>query len=172
MKSRKITVIVALLLFVGLFYINPVSTEELPRMYLVPSEITVEAGTSFTVEVWVENIYDLYACEFAIKYNPYYLTFLGPPIEGPFLKTGGDTYFAWTYNAQAGVITVGATLVGEIPGVEGTGKIAELSFRAEVLGAGKTTLLDLYDELKLDSNLQLIQELPSGDCSVNIVWPP
>lgn len=166
------TMVVAL--FASLFAISPISTAQtLPRMYLDPSATTVDAGTIFTLSVYVENVNDMYAWEFKIKNDIKVTTFLAPPKEGPFLKSGGySTFFAWTYNPQSGVLMVGNTRLGSVPGVSGTGKIAEISYIAETPGAGTTTTIDLYDEKKYDSNLLLIPEAEPGDAQVTIQWPP
>jgi hypothetical protein len=140
------------------------------RMYLDPSTLTVDQGAIFTINVMVEDVTDMYAWEFKINIDNTVLTLLKPPKEGPMLKSGGMTYFAWTYNPQSGVLLVGCTLLGAVPGVNGDGKIAEVRFIADEPGA--TTTIDLFDEKKYDSYLMLIPELPPGDATVTIQWPP
>lgn len=136
----------------GLFNaVEPVS------MYIDPPVSQTGINEFFSIDVKVAQITDLYSWEFKI----YYLnTILSATdiLEGPILKSVG--YTLWMdnsnpdYNATHGLIHVGASLTGEIPGVTGSGVIATITFGALVSGS---SLLDLEDTIALDSSLAHIQ---------------
>jgi len=141
-------------------------------MYIVPSTATLGVGSTITMEVWVGNAVDLYAYEFKLQYNGNYLTFISPPIDSDFLKTPLiNTFFAYTYDPQAGIITVACTRLGEVPGFTGTAKAADLNFRAVIQGAGQTTPLTLIETRMIDSGLNDIPTDAPGNAVIQIIWP-
>jgi len=161
------------IVFASLFAIPTPVKAETAKMLLVPDDLGImDPAQYFTLSVYVADVTDMYAWQFKVKYNPYALTFIAPPREGPFLKTGGfSTFFVYYQEPSEASVTAGATRTGEVWGVSGTGKIAEMTFRTEAGGAGKIWPIDLNMSMMLDSNLQPIPQLPPGDSKVQIGWP-
>jgi uncharacterized protein (TIGR03382 family) len=101
----------------------------------------VIVGTTFMVPVRITDVSDLYAYQFDLSFDAGPLELLSIT-EGPLLGTAGPTFFtAGTIDNSAGVATfTGNTLLGNIPGVSGSGEIASLMFRAASLGISRLTL--------------------------------
>jgi len=119
---------------------------------VIPSSVTASTGQNFSINVTVSNVLDLFGWEFKLGWNATLLDAVNA-VEGPFLKTGGDTFFSYKINATAGYIIADCTLLGSIPGVSGNGTLAKVTFY--VKNAGEC-LLDLYNVTLLNSFEQLI----------------
>jgi len=125
------------------FAISPVSIQ--------PPVSAVDVGSFFDVFVDVSSVTDLYAFQFDIGFNPAIISAISLT-EGPFLPSGGTTlFFPGVIDNAAGTITFTAdTLIGAIPGVSGSGSIADIQFQALALG---TSPIGLSNVLLLDSSL-------------------
>jgi adhesin HecA-like repeat protein len=130
-----------------------------PILSIEPSSSLVQPGKSFTLDVRISDVVDLFAFQFDLAFNPLILS-TGSITEGPFLPSGGATAFvAGTVDNMAGTITATAdTLIGAIPGVNGSGVLASVDFLALSVGASPITL---SDAIVLDSDL--------NDIAVSIV---
>ena len=104
------------------------------RVYVSPETYTVpNIGSTFSVNISIENITNLYAWEFKLYYPNSVLN--GTTVaEGPFLKTGGvSTFFIWpeftdNYNETQGRLLVACTRLGDVMGVDGNGVLATITF--------------------------------------------
>ena len=91
-------------------------------------------------------------------------------MEGPFLKSRGETFF-WiqnftdNYNATHGIIWVACTRLWTGPGVNGSGVLATINFKA--IGGG-TTILHLTDTILGNSTAQPIPHT-TQDGQVNVL---
>jgi predicted nucleic acid-binding Zn-ribbon protein len=107
---------------------------------LSPSSVT--RGSTFSVNVQVKSVNDLYGLQFGLSFNPGVVEALGVS-EGSFLKQGGASTF-WNPpaidNAVGMVSGAAATRLGPIPGVSGSGTLATISFRAKAAGSSSLTL--------------------------------
>jgi hypothetical protein len=117
-----------------------------------PSSVTVPVDQNFTINVTVSGVSDLYGWEFQLGWNSTFLDAVDVS-EGPFLKTGGPTFFTYTVNATGGYMIVDCTLWGNIPGVSGDGTLATITFYAKSVGECP---LDLRDVALLNSLEQSI----------------
>ena len=127
--------------------------ETLPIVQIIPSYCQVEnISNPFLLNLTITNVTDLYGWEVKI----YYLNTIiecTNITEGSFLKSENDT--VWfpivnnTYNATYGRIHVACSLMGMIPGVNGSGTLATLTFQAK---CGGNTTLQLVDTKLADSN--------------------
>jgi len=104
-----------------------------------PSSVTVPVNQSFIINVTVSGVTDLYGWEFQLNWNSTLLNVLNVS-EGPFLETGGSTFFEYSLNATDGSVLVYDTLNGFIPGVNGDGTLATLAFSASNVGQCPLTL--------------------------------
>jgi hypothetical protein len=121
-------------------------------------------GENVTVNINVSNVTDLYGWQAGMTFNPDVLNCTGY-YEGEFLKRGADPIYG-TYwinrseyttpwnNTEGTVLCHGCTLLGQIPGVSGSGQLGYLTF--EVVGTGVSDL-HLTDVILVNSSLESIQ---------------
>ncbi|MDI6793220.1 MAG: fibronectin type III domain-containing protein [bacterium] len=107
---------------------------------LDPNIIEVKAGDEFKIEVWAENVNNLFGCVFKIDYNKRILDveesgaveagwFLGEkPLVSDYLEENGIA-------SKIGVVTKKGS---ELGGASGTGLVAIVKFKARA--SGKTTI--------------------------------
>ena len=107
-----------------------------PVIYMTPSVTSGNPGGAYiNVDINVADVEDLYLWNLRIK-KP-----LGPlspldAVQGPFLKQGGQTEFSDVlYGDHLAVV---CNLVGQTPGVSGTGVLATITF--EVIDTGDCTI--------------------------------
>jgi len=105
-----------------------------------PPISTVSVGSTFSVNVNVTNIVNFTSWQLDLYYLNSVLN-CSNAVEGPFLKTGGGTYFSQTitnnYNSTHGRLLAYSTLLG-ITSVSGGGVILIVTFKA--VGGGITNL--------------------------------
>ena len=127
-----------------------------PIVEVLPSAQSVMPGDLFTVTINVLNVADLGSFNFDLRFDPAVVAAQGAEL-GAFLgSTGRDvTPLGPTIDNQTGVLTYGAFSVGDAPGPNGSGRLAQVTLQA--VGEGES-LLTL-------SNVQLLdtdgQPLPS-----------
>jgi hypothetical protein len=111
--------------------------EDSATIQVIPSTATVVTRTTFTLDVTIADVVDLAVWEFRLFYLSTILNCINIS-EGPFLKAGGSTFFDSTidnaYNDTHGWLSVGSTLLGQVPGVNGTGTLATITFQAVAAG--------------------------------------
>lgn len=131
---------------------------------IVPPTLDLGIGRDFVINVGVENIEDLYSWELKL----YYLSNVvncTDAVEGDFLgSNGGNTLWVISnepdYNATHGLVRIGSSLIGAVPGVGGGGTLASISFHALELG---NTSMELLDSVMLNSELQdIVHDTVSG----------
>ncbi len=132
-------------------------------VYVAPSTITVEVDQIFIISIKISDVIDLYGWEFKLKWNPTILDALSVT-EGDFLKSVGDTFFSPIIDNTEGIILIDCTLLGKIPGANGSGTLATVEFKSENAGQ---TILDLYDT-KLVSSLEQSISHTTNDGSVTV----
>ena len=106
-------------------------------------------GSTIGLDVAVADIADLYGYQFTLSFDAALFQATGGA-ESAFLQGGGATVFdAGMLDNTAGTISFAyASLLGAVPGVSGSGKLAHFSF--DVIGSG-AGLFSLSDVLFLDS---------------------
>jgi len=161
MKKNKIFVF---LLVTFIFSIG-ISSASPTRLYIYPSSINKAVGNTFTVDVKVEDVANLFAWDFSMKFNQSILECLSV-VEGPFLKQYGTRCVGAivdkTYiDNRLGTILSGCSLSKPDVKVDGSGTLATITFR--VKGVGKSTL-DLYDTMLIDSDVKdIVHEVIDGN---------
>lgn len=117
-----------------------------------PSNLGIgKIGTIYTIDIVVQDAVKLGSWEFKLYYNAEVLKV--PPeevIEGPFLRSKGDTYFTWTYSTYYKYVMVSCTLT-EAASASGSGTLATI----KLLILGKPpgfTDLKLEDTILVDIN--------------------
>jgi len=143
--------LISLFFFSAIFLYKPIVAISLDSpaatICVDPPTTTAGVGQTFAININVSSVSDLYGWEFNLTWNPILLDFVSVT-EGPFLKSGGSTFF--TYKNETSYILVDCTLLGDIPGVNGDGILATVKFYVE---CGGECSLDLYDT-KLVSSLE------------------
>ena len=142
----------------GVAIASPTSIE------VVPSSLEQLPGDSFLVNITVNDMTDLYLWMFRLKWNNTVLQ-LNSIDEGPFLQDEGDTSGIWLSSPTISEINIAGrideatcSLLGPVPGVNGSGTIATLNFTCLSLG---DSTLEFWEEAPyyepatdlLDSNL-------------------
>ena len=115
---------------------------------LNPQNSGAEVGNTFSVDIWVEDVVDLYCWTVKLKYDPTILSY-ETIVEGDFLKTNGLTFFL-TGNGE-GWLAGGCTLLGSVPGASGNGYLARVTFRCIASGECSLSMADV-DTWLTDSN--------------------
>ncbi|NOT86403.1 MAG: hypothetical protein HOP02_16840 [Methylococcaceae bacterium] len=117
---------------------------------ITPSTSTVNVGQSFSLNVNVSEISDLYAFQFDLGYDPSVISATSIS-EGGFLSTGGSTLFigGTIDNANGTISNTSDLLNGAIPGVTGSGILATIDFTALTAGSSGVSF---FNPILLDSN--------------------
>jgi hypothetical protein len=148
MAKRISLIIIALTVLSLMTPLYTTHAEGSTTIQATPSTTTVESGTTFTLDVTVADVTDLAVWEFRLFYLNTILNCTNIT-EGPFSKVGGSTFFKSTirnaYNATHGWLSAGSTLLGQVPGVNGTGTLATITF--QTMAAGDTPLQFSNDPL-------------------------
>lgn len=130
-----------------------------PLLTLSASPSPAEQGSGVDIQVLISDVSDLFGYQFSLSFDASLLQAVSVS-EGAFLGQGGSTF------ADGGVIDNGAgsiswvfnTLIGNVPGVSGSGVLATIHLDA--VGVG-TSALAFSDVMFLNSAL--------GDISVQAV---
>jgi hypothetical protein len=126
-------------------------------------------GKTFVVNVTVTGVMNLYAVEIKLYYDASILNCTGVS-EGPFLKSAGGTYFDYaandSFDATHGRVRAFDTLMGQVPGVNGSGTVFTVTFETKNVGI---SALDLEDIILADINSNRIPNV-SVSGGVEVVW--
>jgi len=141
------------------------SFAQYPKLYVDPATLTVEVGTTFTVDIKVADIIDLYSFEFWLGYDTNRMDAIDV-ILGPFLNP--PTYIAIKdINDTAGFVHFGAGSTAPIPS-SGAGTLATITFTCT--GSGKTPL-HLYSTMLLNFLGQpLLHQVIDGQVTQTPPW--
>jgi hypothetical protein len=140
-----------------------------PKMKVDPETYTVQGiGKTFTINITAVEVTDLWGWDFKLFYDSLQLN--GTAVEeGPFLQTAGETLF-WevnftdNYNATHGYAYAFCALTHVIPGANGNGTLATITFKAKTCGG---SILDLTDTKMKDSEGDYIShETKDGSITV------
>ena len=138
-----------------------------PMISFSPSPGSVNVGDTFTIDVNVSDVTDLYGFQFDFNFDPLRVS-PSAVTEGLFLSQGvsGSTDFQAGTNNGAGTIefTLGF-LLGAVPGVSGSGTLATLAFTATGQGSAAFSLSDV---ILLDSVGELLDAGMNNEALVNI----
>ena len=175
MRAR---VLVALLTLVLACSALPAAAAPILSIAPIPS---VSVGDTFTVNVDITDVTDLYGYQFDLSFDTNYLQVVpqivnGSPqdvVEGPFLATGGATFFIPGVHNGAGTIEFTIDLLlGSVSGVTGSGTLASITFLALAATGINPTALTLSNYLLLDSTLAEIPLSPTQVINGSVVIKP
>jgi len=125
----------------------PAANTPLVRLWLTPGKLTVSPGDTFEVRVQADAGLAVSHLPLSMSFDPAVLSvesvdpgeFLGPVGESQVLSDAG----------RPGALVIGASRLGQRPGVKGSGVVARITFRA--LAAGKANLS--FEAKALDAGL-------------------
>lgn len=148
--------LLSLMLLIESVFVDSSQQAAIATVSVSPSSVTASVGQNFKIDINISNVFDLYGWEFRLNWTATLIDAVNVA-EGPFLKTGGSTFFTYNANATAGRMVVDCTLLGNVPGVNGGGTLATITFYVKNVGQSP---LNLYNVVLLNS---LEQEIPNQD---------
>ena len=154
---------VALVFFV--WAMSAVSTSASPILSIDPASTTVNAGDTFTLNIDIADVVDLFTYNFDLAFDQNILAFQSI-VEGPFPQNAESTFFIAGQELTPGTVSfTGNTVLGPT-GVSGSGTLAIATFLAIMAG---TTSITFPDQLFIDSNFDQISfdAINSGSVQVN-----
>jgi hypothetical protein len=170
LPKKSVLAITLLVIFLTLTFSACKVSAASTKIAVNPPTTVTTLGSSFSVDVNVTDIVNFTCWQF----NLYYLKSIlncTAVTEGPFLKTGGSTYFnpnpiVNNYNSTHGCIQAYSTLLGSTS-VSGSGVIVTVVFKAVGLGNSPLHL----DEIKLGDEKIPPQPIPytAADGTVQVV---
>lgn len=108
------------------------------NVYIYPNFVAAEPGSTFKVDLRLSGGRDVFAWQVTLGWNSSVLDFVNAT-ESSFLKGIEDQPTQWfnkTYQDQVGndTIVIGATRLGYVLGVDGSGVLASIAFRVQIDG--------------------------------------
>ncbi len=157
MKNKKTYLMRFILLTAISFFIMTTAFAEGASIYLDMASPRVSENEEFTVEVNINSVNDLFAYQFDLNYNPKNYEIVNVE-EGSFLNNNGadSTFFLGPLDgSRKNTLTFANTRMGLIGGVDGTGTLVEITFRAKASGKVRINVVKKNVNL-LDPNGQKI----------------
>lgn len=113
-----------------------------PTLSVDPPSTVKSVDETFTIDIKVTDVNDLYGWEFQLSYDGTLLN--GTSVtEGTFLSSAGTTWFRKiNFSDTLGLVWYTCTLLGDTEGATGSGVLATITFK--VVAEGSCTL-DLHD---------------------------
>jgi hypothetical protein len=109
-------------------------------LYVEPTVFRKSQGASFTINVSVEDVVDLYAFDISLYYNTTLLDALSLA-EGPFLKSFGSTItIVSEINETLGRVRFALSLMGTPTGRNGSGTLFAIPFKSSTVATGPSNL--------------------------------
>jgi hypothetical protein len=137
---------------------------------LEPSTGVAQPGDTVTFDLFISDVLDLYSFQFDLAYDPSVFS-LSAVDQGSFLGDSTTTDFLPGFSDPIlGTVSfIGGLIIGNSPGVSGSGILATLTFTA--VGLADPSLLTISNILLYDSALQPLNFTASG-ASVSTVPEP
>jgi hypothetical protein len=125
------------------------------RIYVDPVTSQGMAGQTFTVNIMVDQVADLYVWCIKMYFDPTILECTNAVLPQDHIFADKQFSFARVIDNDAGILMVGATLLGTEPTFTGSGKLVQVEFKVKSAGSGSSNLEfdTISDEtFLLDSN--------------------
>jgi hypothetical protein len=121
-----------------------------PVLSVQPSSKSVEGASAFSLDIAISDAADLFAFQFDLGFNQSVLSATGTA-EGPFLQSGGSTFFIGGVVDNAGGTIAGiADALAGPAGVSGSGILATVDF---IPTGNGTSPISLFNVMLFDSTL-------------------
>ncbi|PYQ62969.1 MAG: hypothetical protein DMF53_11740 [Acidobacteria bacterium] len=124
------------------------STAAAVRLWLAPAKLTVSPGDTFEVRIQAEAGQPVSHLPISLLFNPKILA-IEKVEAGDFLGGAGEAQ-VMSDTSRPGDLVIGASRLGKVPGVKGTGTVARITFRAVGTGPSEIGL----DGKALDASLR------------------
>lgn len=176
MKTKTLIITITLLGLISMFggcsryggVDNPTGPSTVsPKVFMDPPTVSVSKGNDFTLNVYIENVSDLYYAAFYVVYDPQKVSYKSSTV-GDFLKEGGaDVSFQvspYEQSAGSGLVKRGfgiTRLDSSKGGASGTGVLCTITF--STLATGSTNV-----NFSSDSNDQGFRDVNNADIQVTI----
>jgi len=109
-----------------------------PRVTLSPEKVETRSGASFTLNLQVENVTDLFSAPVVIKFDPNVVR-VSEVNRGSFMVADGrEAMFTRNINNDTGEVRVILSRMPATPGVSGSGSLLTITF--QVVGQGVTVI--------------------------------
>jgi len=118
------------------------------RLWLAPSKLSVSAGDTFEVRIQADAGQPVSHLPLSLLFNPKVLA-VEKVEAGDFLGGSGAAQ-VMSDTSRPGDVVIGASRLGKVPGVKGTGTVARITFRAVAAGSSELAL----DGKALDASLR------------------
>lgn len=166
-RIRIPMLVVMMLVLISLGSLSTFGTAVPVTLSVQPVSSSIVAGSSETLDINITNVPDLFGFQFDVSFAPGVLSAVSIT-EGSFLPGGGSTLFlpGGIDNGAGAIAFTADTLLGFVPGVNGSGTLAVLTLTG--LGQG-TSAISLSNVFLLDSSLDLI---PSNILNANLKVTP
>ena len=123
-----------------------------PIVSIIPETQNISVGKTFTVDIGVNNVADLYDYQFSLAFNPQLLQADSITEGSLFANTGNSFFSPGTIDNHSGAVSLTAdTLFSFGPGVTGPGVIATAQFTALSNGTSSITFSPSSDLILQDS---------------------
>jgi len=139
--SKKTVATFLVLIMLSVVTIHTRTLANPTTMFVSPATTTVDVGDSFNIDVEIADVTNLTAWEFKLYFNNGVLDCTGAT-QGPFLKSGGSTFFQKTIDNSNGKVHLACTLLGLDVQVSGSGVLATIAFDATASGESNLHLAD------------------------------
>lgn len=144
---------------------------------IAPASATTAVGGVIKVEVWVDNVTDLYGADIQLAFDPNGFEVFGEQITilSDFLQA--DLIVKQEVDNEAGTIWYAITQLNPAPPVDGSGVLFEFYFRAKAEGEYDLTFIshDLVNYPDVESIPHTIQEASytvSGSMTLTYIYLP
>ena len=105
------------------------------RLWLAPGRLTVAPGDTFEVRVQAEAGQPVSHLPLSLSFDPKVLA-VDKVDAGDFLGGAGEAQ-VMSDSGRPGALVIGASRLGKVPGVKGTGTVARITFRAVAAGSSE-----------------------------------
>jgi len=120
--------------FIGLLclVLLPYTIKAQANVYITPSTVLLSGQSTFTVDVMIANVSNLHAYSVKIVFNNSVINYQSSA-KGPFLSTGGSTYFVTSPSPITDSVEVVEAILGAYS-VNGSGKLFSITFNVASAG--------------------------------------
>ena len=141
MKKNVLTILTLVLLSM-LSVIGSGVSASTPKLYIDPVTSTADVGASFSINIKIADVSDLFTWGTRLQWNSTLLN-VTKVTEGPFLKGRPlGTSMIRKINNTGGYVDLSVTILGDIQGIDGSGVLATVEFKAKAMGE---TELEFYE---------------------------
>jgi hypothetical protein len=156
-KSLGEKIVKGLCVFLSLLVVSSIvavvsAPVTVPLVYVDPAESAVDPGDSFSININVQDVTDLFSWGIRLEFNPNVLECTAVT-EGPFIQSQNPTSFVNVIKIN--YIDAGCTTLGALPGVSGSGVLMTATFTVKDSGTSDLHLNEARTSL-LDSTITAI----------------